>query len=59
MQIARQEVVNAMQTLPEHFDVEEAMYRLYVLDKIHKGQRDIEEGHTLTADELRREMDQW
>jgi len=45
--------------LPENMDMDEIMYRLYVLDKIRQGQEAIEEGHTLTSEELKREIDSW
>jgi predicted transcriptional regulator len=59
MQAAKQEALNSISQLPEDTDMEEIMYRLYVLDKIRKGQVAIEQGHTLTSEELRREIDTW
>ena len=35
------------------------MYRLYVLDKVRKGQEAVEQGKTLTSGELKREIDAW
>ena len=37
MQAAKQEAPNSIGQLPEDTDMEEIMYRLYVLDKIRKG----------------------
>ncbi len=59
MQAAKQEALNSISQLPEDTDMEEIMYRLYVLDKIRKGQKAVEQGHTLTSEELRREIDAW
>ncbi len=59
MQAAKQEALNCIGQLPEDTDMGEIMYRLYVLDKIRKGQEAIEQGHTLTSEELRREIDAW
>ena len=59
MQAAKQEALNSIGQLPEDTDMEEIMYRLYVLDKIRKGQEAIEQGSTLTSEELRREIDAW
>ncbi len=59
MQAAKQEALNSIGQLPEDTDMEEIMYRLYVLDKIRKGQEAIEQGRTLTSEELRREIDTW
>ncbi len=35
------------------------MYRLYVLDKIRKGQEAVEQGQSVTSEELKREIDSW
>ncbi|MBA3582648.1 MAG: hypothetical protein H0W44_09380 [Gammaproteobacteria bacterium] len=59
MQTPKQNAIEAIQQLPDAVDMEEIMYRLYVIDKVHKGQNDVREGRTITAGDLRREMDQW
>ena len=45
-----------MNDLPEEFDMEELMYRLYVLDKVVKGQKDIKQGVFISVGGLRREI---
>lgn len=59
MQAAKQEALNTIGQLPEDTDMDEIMYRLYVLDKIRKGQEAVEQGKTTTSDELKREIDSW
>ncbi len=59
MQAAKQEALNTICQLPEDADMEEIMYRLYVLDKIRKGQEAVKEGKTITSEELKREIDSW
>jgi predicted transcriptional regulator len=59
MQAAKQEALNSISQLPEDTNMEEIMYRLYVLDKIRKGQEAVEQGRTLTSEELKREIDSW
>lgn len=39
--------------------MDEIMYRLYVLDKIRKGQEAVEQGRSVTSEELKREIDSW
>lgn len=39
MQPARQEALEAIGKLPDDTDMDEIMYRLYVLDKVRKGQQ--------------------
>lgn len=57
-QSAKQEALEAIQRLPANV-AEESAYRFYVLTKIHQGMKDIEEGRTLSHEELRREIEQW
>ncbi len=59
MQAAKQEALNTIGQLPEDTDLDEIMYRLYVLDKIRKGQKAVKQGKTITSGELEREIDSW
>jgi len=59
MQAAKQDALNTINQLPENTNMEEIMYRLYVLDKIRKGQEAAEQGETLTSDELQQNIDSW
>ena len=59
MQAAKQDALNVITRLPDDTDMEEIMYRLYVLDKVRKGQEAVERGLTLTSEELRVEIDTW
>ena len=59
MQAAKQDALNVITRLPDDTDMEEIMYRLYVLDKVRKGQEAIERGQTLTSEELKGEIDTW
>ena len=59
MQAAKQEALNTIGQLPEDTDMDEIMYRLYVLDKIRKGQEAVEQSNTITSEELKREIDSW
>jgi predicted transcriptional regulator len=59
MQPAKQEALEAIGKLPEDADMDEIMYRLYVVDKIRKGQRAADEGRSIGHEELKREIDAW
>ncbi len=59
MHAAKREALEAIGKLPEDTDMDEIMYRLYVLDKIRKGQEAVEQGQTVTSEELKREIDSW
>lgn len=55
----KQEVLKVINQLPEDTDMDEIMYRLYVLDKIKKGQEAVAQAETLTSEQLKREIDAW
>jgi len=59
VQILKQDIINLVSSLSEKFDMEEFMYKLYVLDKVKKGQKDIKEDNFISSDELRREIEKW
>ena len=59
MQPAKQEALETISKLPEDADMDEIMYRLYVLDKIRKGQEAVEQGRTVSSRDLSREIDSW
>jgi len=59
MEPLKKEAINTIAQLPDDTDMDEIMYQLYVLDKIRKGQEAIKQGHTISSEELKREIDSW
>lgn len=59
MHAAKQDALNTINQLPDNADMEEIMYRLYVLDKVRKGQEDVAQGRVTPAEDLKREISQW
>ncbi|MCP5014681.1 MAG: hypothetical protein GY938_05280 [Ketobacter sp.] len=59
LQTAKQEAIEAIQQLPDNVDLDEIVYRLYVINKIHQGMQDVEAGRTISHEELKREIEQW
>ena len=59
MQALKQEALDTIAQLPDDANMEDIMYRLYVLDKIQKGQEAVKQGKTITSKELQREIDTW
>ena len=59
MQPIKQEALNAIGKLPEDVDMDEIMYRLYVVDKIRKGQQAIEDEQTISHEDIKKEIDKW
>lgn len=56
MNIAKEEVQNLLNNMPDECDIEDLHYRLYVLEKIKRGQESIEKSNTLSQDEVRNRM---
>ena len=59
MQPAKQEALETIGKLHDDTDMDEIMYRLYVLDKIRKGQEAVEQDRTVTSEGLKQEIDSW
>ncbi|TAK61232.1 hypothetical protein [Methylobacter sp.] len=59
MQAVKQEALNTIARLPEDADMEEIMYRLYVLENIRRGQQDVTQGKTQSAEEVLRDIQTW
>ncbi|MGQ0593940.1 MAG: hypothetical protein ACT4QB_15240 [Gammaproteobacteria bacterium] len=52
---AKQDALAAIQRLPENVEMEEIMYRLYVLENIRRGREDAVQGKP--AEELLRDIE--
>jgi predicted transcriptional regulator len=59
MKSLKNEALAAISSLPDDTSVDEIMYRLYVIDKVRKGQEAAAEGKTITAEELEKEISSW
>lgn len=60
MNISKSKLETLFKELPENVDIEEVMYRLYLLQKIEAGERDIQEGRTLShKDAMERLSRKW
>ena len=59
MQPLKKEAMDAIASLPDDADIDEIMYRLHVLDKIRKGREAVAQGHTISHEDLKREIKQW
>jgi predicted transcriptional regulator len=53
MNVAKSEVQHLLNNMPDECDIEDLHYRLYVLEKIKRGQEAVKNGETLTQDEVR------
>ena len=56
----KQQVLDAISQLPDDVDdMDEIMYRLYVLDKVRKGREDVKIGRVVGVEDIEHEIDQW
>ncbi len=51
MNISKSKLEVLVKELPDNVDIEEVMYRLYLLQKIEAGETDIKEGKSLSHEE--------
>ena len=59
MQTAKQEALAAIERLPDNVDIEEMIYRLYVLANIRRGQRDAADGNTESVEDVLKDIQTW
>jgi len=59
MQSIKEEAIKMISGMPEPVDIDEIMYRLYVIDKIRKGKDASAKGDTISIDALKKEIEQW
>ena len=59
MQAVKQEALNTISRMPEDTNMEEIIYRLYVLENIRKGQEDAAQGKTQATEEVLRDIQTW
>ncbi len=55
----KEDAITAISSLPKTANLDDIMYRLYVLDKIRKGQEAVKNGETLTVEQLKEEISKW
>ncbi|MBI5748897.1 MAG: hypothetical protein HZA00_07200 [Nitrospinae bacterium] len=59
METLKKEAIDAISKLPESADADDIMYRIYVIDKIKKGQEAVKEGKVISVESLKEEMKSW
>ncbi|PPD45226.1 MAG: hypothetical protein CTY16_10460 [Methylobacter sp.] len=59
MQAVKQAALNTIARLPEDANMEEIMYRLYVLENIRRGQEDAAQGKSQTVEEVLIDIQAW
>ena len=55
----KQDAIDAISKLPEDANMDDIMYRLYVLDKIRKGREAAEQQKTIAIEDLMKDIAGW
>ena len=55
----KQEALNAISKLPDTANIDDIMYRLYVISKITEGQDAIKTSKKISISELKKEVETW
>lgn len=59
METLKQKAMQVISKLPDTANIDDIMYKLYVIDKIQKGIEDVEQGRTITIKELEKDIKTW
>ena len=59
MEPLKKDAINIITNLPDDADMEEIMYRLYVLENIRRGQEDAEKSKTTPVEQVLRDIQTW
>lgn len=55
----KQQILRAIEELPEDANVEDALDRLYLLYRVERGLRQADRGELISQEELRQRMAKW
>jgi predicted transcriptional regulator len=55
----KQQILKAIEELPDDAGVEEALDRLYLLYKVERGLRQADNGELISSEEVRQRMAKW
>ncbi len=59
MESLKQEALNVISKMPDTAELDDIMYRLYVIDKVRKGREAGEKGEVLSVEDLKKEIRSW
>ncbi|MFH0923141.1 MAG: hypothetical protein V1825_00215 [Candidatus Falkowbacteria bacterium] len=56
METLKQKAIQVISKLPDTVNIDDIMYKLYVVDKTQKGIEDVKRGRTIAIKELEQEI---
>ena len=57
--LVKEKVIEAIQSLPHQFSIDDVMEKLIILEKIEIGLKQVEEGKVFTTAEAKEKMKKW
>ncbi len=57
--IAKEQVLKAIEELPQNASIEDAMERLYLIYKVDRGIKQADSGYKISQDEAKKRMQKW
>jgi hypothetical protein len=59
MESLKQEALNVISKMPDTAEIDDIMYRLYVIDKIRKGREAVQRDVVFSMEDLKKEIGSW
>ena len=59
MESPKQEVINVISKMPDTAEIDDIIYRFYVIDKVRKGREAVQRGEVVSIEELKKEIESW
>lgn len=59
MEALKKEAIDVISKMPDTAEIDDIMYRLYVIDKVRKGREAVKQDDTVSAEELQKEIESW
>jgi hypothetical protein len=59
MESLKQEALNVISKMPDTAEIDDIMYRLFVIDKVRKGREAVQRGEVLSVEDLKKEIGSW
>ena len=57
MESLKQEALNVISKMPDTAEIDDIMYRLYVVDKVRKGREAVKQGEVVSIEDLKKEIE--
>jgi hypothetical protein len=57
MESLKQEALNVISKMPDTAEIDDIMYRLYVIDKVRKGREAVKRGEIIPIEDLKKEIE--